>query len=518
MIQDQDFRVSSSSSLKYERAVQGSFGSFALINRVVTRGFALFLGALLVQIGTDCLLSQSSSSYARSQFASAQPTTAQTRPVQDPRPKRDVPAVTQRYVEEMSKVTEILSPDEGEDEDEKEFDPEAEDTRDLPRAQELLDRLLSRRWLNDNERAQTHQTYAWLAQDSERTELAIEHLLKLLDYRESVRYTIEERALDGLSRLYYSIENYESSLDYALQFMDLALTVNANQCSYVAQIYLNLEDWENVKKWVKLAIDKKKEMSRPVPESWWQLLLYALTTLEHWDEALETLKILVVEFPKRDYWLGMAQAYAELEQENNSMYTLEAAHSAGMFARESDYTNLANRVYLADAPQRAVWIFEDGFEKEIVERSAKNLKRYAQYQWIARDYDAAIEAYLQSLELEPNGITWQRVAQLYMQVNQYKECADACDMAVDSGDLEDEYSVRYQKGLCQFFGNDFEGASETLVDLRNDVRGMEDRETLLRNVRIYIEAVDTEFRRIQHEQEVSDLERAYREEKAKAQS
>lgn len=518
MFQDQDFRVSSSSSLERACAAQGRFKSSGLLNRVVTRGFALLTGALLVQIGTDCLLSQSSSSYARSQFISAQNTTAQTRPVQDPRPKREVPAVTQRWVEEMSKVTEILNPDEGEEEEEEEFDPEAEDTRDLPKAQELLDRLLSRRWLNDNERAQTHQTYAWLAQDTERTELAIEHLKKLLEYRESIRYTIEERALDGLSRLYYSIEDYESSLDYALQFMDLTLTVNANQCSYVAQIYLNLEDWENVKKWVKLAIDKKKEMFRPVPESWWQLLLYALTTLEQWDEALATLKVLVVEFPKRDYWLGLAQAYAELDEENNSMYTLEAAHTAGMFARESDYTNLANRVYLADAPQRAVWILEDGFEKEIVERSAKNLKRYAQYQWISRDYEGAIEAYRQSLEIESNGITWHRVAQLYMQVNQYDECADACDMAVDSGELDDPESVRYQKGLCQFFGNDYEGARETLVDLRNDIRDLEDRDTLLRNVRIYIEAVNTEFRRIEHEQEVSDQERAYREEKARAQS
>lgn len=500
-----------------EISTLGNKDSSLRLDRAVSSGFVLLLSALFLQAATDCLFSQSGGSYAGSQFLSAQnPPIVITRP-DDPRPERNVPPVTQRWVDEMAKFMKIMDPEEEEGE-EKEFDPEAEDTRDLPKAQELLDRLLSRRWLNDNERAQTHQSYAWFAQDTEQPRLAIEHLTKFLDYRESVRYALEEKTLDGLSKLHYSIEEYPEALKYALQFMDLALTVNANQCSYVAQIYLHLEDFGNVKKWIQTAIDKKKELLRPVPESWWQLLLYALTTLDQWDEALSILKILVVEFPKRDYWFGLAQAYAELGEEQNSTYTLEAAHTAGMFNRESDYLNLANRVVLFDAAIRAVWILRDGFEKEIVQRSSKTLKRYAQYKWLARDHHGAIEAYLGALEFEPDGIIWQRVAQLYSQTNQYSKCAEACDMAIESGDLDSHYGVKYQKGLCQFYESDFEGAKETFVDLRSDLRNVEEEESLLRNVRLYIEAVNTEFRRIEHEQEVSDQEREYREEKAKAQS
>ena len=235
-------------------------------------------------------MGHSENSYAGLQYLSAQentspaPTTS-ARTIEDTRPQKDVPAISQRFYEEMTKFNKIMSPDEEEGE-EAEIDPLAPDTRDLGKAQEILDRMLARRWLNDNERAQVHQSYAWLAQDLEQPRLAIQHLTSVLDYRESIRYAQEERALDGLSRLHYSIEEYQQALNYALQFMDLALTVNANQCSYVAQIYLNLEDWVNVKKWITTAIDKKKELFRPVPEQWWKLLLYSQTTLEHWDEAL----------------------------------------------------------------------------------------------------------------------------------------------------------------------------------------------------------------------------------------
>lgn len=515
MIQDISNTTTRSSSMHRTSAL-GFKSSSVRFDRAVTRGLGLLVCGLFLQTATDCLFSESVGSYAGSSlFLSAQNPPIVIKKPEDPRPKRNVPPVTQRFFEEISKFTKIIDPEVEEGE---EPDPEAEDTRDLAKAQELLDRLLSRRWLNDNERAQVHQSYAWLAQDTEQPRLAIEHLTKLLDYRESVRYALEERALDGLSKLHYSIEEFPGALKYALQFMDLALTVNANQCSYVAQIYLQLEDFENVKKWIRTAIDKKNELMRPVPEGWWQLLLYALTTLEHWDEALETLKVLVVEFPKREYWFGLAQAYMELGEDQNSTYTLEAAHTAGMFSKESDFLNLANRVVLQDAPRRAVWILRDGFEKEYVEPSSKTLKRYAQYMWIARDYEGAIEAYLGALEFEPDGKIWHRIAQLYSQTNDYRKCAEACGMALDSGDLDNPYNVMYQKGLCQFYESDFEGAKETFDELKGEIRTIDEEESLLRNVRLYLEAIDTEFRRIEHEQEVFDLERAYREEKAKAQS
>ena len=196
-------------------------------NTMLSRCFAFTLVAVLVQAGADCLLSQSNHSYARLQFVSAQENASQqTRKVpanlsgrvQDPRPKKDVPGITQRFYDEMTKFNRIMSPEEEEGGD-LSVDSLAEDTRDLTKAQAILDVLLSSDWLNDNERAQVYQSYAWLAQDLERPKLAIEHLSKTLDFRNSIRYPQEERALDGLSRLHYLIKDYQNALKYALQFV-----------------------------------------------------------------------------------------------------------------------------------------------------------------------------------------------------------------------------------------------------------------------------------------------------------
>ncbi len=240
-------------------ALTGSIESYTTL----TRSFACLLVALLVQAGADCLLSQSENSHAGLQYLVAQentsqPPTTSARTIEDTRPKKDVPAITQRFYEEMTKFNSIMSPEEEEGED-AEVDPLAPDTRDLTKAQKILDGLLSSDWLNDNERAQVHQSYAWLAQDMEKPRLAIEHLSKTLDFRDGITYAQEERALDGLSRLHYLLRDYQIALKYALQFVDLALSLNASQCSYIAQVYRGLNDSQNARVWTQKAKDKKEE-------------------------------------------------------------------------------------------------------------------------------------------------------------------------------------------------------------------------------------------------------------------
>ncbi|MCY4144071.1 MAG: hypothetical protein OXG08_10355 [Gammaproteobacteria bacterium] len=207
---------------------------------------------MLIQTGVDCLLTGSNSANAHLQFLTAQDTV-----VEFVREERVVPAVTQDWMDEMSRFTRIMEPevDEGEENNAR----VADDARDFSKAQEILDDLLSANWLNDNERAQVHQSYAWLAQDQEQPRLAIKHLTEALEYRESMNFRMEERLLYGLSRLHFSVEDYGNALKYAQQSMDRAQTVNDIYYPYMARIYLNLGELENAKEWIEKAIDKKNE-------------------------------------------------------------------------------------------------------------------------------------------------------------------------------------------------------------------------------------------------------------------
>ena len=490
-------------------------GSLLCVDQSLTRGIALFSMMLLLQIAMDVTNTPDTGAFLSGQLLHAQTTT------EDPRPERNVPVMSASTYEHLSKFSKILLPEEEEGEDQGDGSAEGEDTRDLAEAQKILDRLLARsRGLNGNELAQVHRNYAWLAQEMGDTELAIYHLTQVLEYRASIRYAQEEMALNNLSRLHFSIEEYGEALDFATQYIELVLAPAPNDYVFMAQIYFQLEEFEDVKYWIRLAIDTQKELQRPIKEFWYQILLAAVNTLEQWDEALEVLKVLVTDFPSRDYWIGMAQAYAQLGQEDKATYTLEAAHTAGMLEKQTDFTNYASLIALEGAAIRATWILKEGFETEVIERSAKVLKWNGQYLGMARLYTEAIEGYEEAVELseEGQGEIWYRIAQLNNQISRYAECVQASDMALRFGDLKKPFNVRYVKAVCEFLNEDFEASQETFTKLRTDLRTEEDEESLKSLVRAYLKSIGVEFEIIEHEKNVSEDERIYREEKARSQS
>ena len=461
---------------------------------------------LMLQIGLDCVYE---TGFAGSQIALAQSST------EDPRPKRTVPTMTNETYEKLSKFYEIMMPT---DDDGNPLPIEEVGEKDLPAAQKILDNLLARyRRLNGNEMAQVHRNYAWLAQEMDDMQLAIEHLTKLLEYREEIAYVLEESTLNNLSRLYFTLEDYESALDYVRQYMDLSISEGVNDYVYVSQIYMALEDYENAKVWIKLAISTAEEEMRPVKEYWYQILLAAVNVLEEWDEVLEVNKTCVVKWPKKNYWMGMAQAYMELGQDNNALYSLECAHTAGLLDDSRSFTNYASMLALAGAPIRAARVLEEAFQNEIVKQDFKMLKWLGQYYQISYEHDLAIKNYVRAAEDAEDGEMWARIAQLYNQTGQFKECIEAVDTALDLGVEKRVNRLWLTKGSCQFSAENYEAARATFVDLRRELIRSDDEsdEAILGVTRSFIKSVENELDRIDHEKDVRAAEIAYEEEKKK---
>ena len=62
---------------------------------------------------------------------------------------------------------------------------------------------------------------------------------------------------------------------------------------------------------------------------------------EDWPNVIETLKVLVEKFPKREHWVRLAGVYGQEGYEKEQMYSLEAAYTAGFLTQKTDFTNLA---------------------------------------------------------------------------------------------------------------------------------------------------------------------------------
>ena len=281
------------------------------VDRTISRGLVLVAMVLTLQAVLDQTVNPVHHSIVggSSLFAQANK--------EDPRPERNVPSMSESVYEQLSKFSYVLVPEQ----------EEGEGIWDLSNAQEILDRLLARsNGLNGNELAQIHRNYGWLAQEMGDTRLAIHHLTQVLEYRTSIRYAQEEMTLNNLSKLHFSLGNFEEALDFANQFMDLSADVQPRDYLWVAQIYYQLENFESLKYWIKLAIEGEQQSKRPIKEHWWHLLLTAVHSLEEWDEAVNIYEKLVVEHPKEAYWIALAQAYAQMDRDDDAAAALKSAN------------------------------------------------------------------------------------------------------------------------------------------------------------------------------------------------
>ena len=481
--------------------------SDSLSGRSFLRALALGSAVICLQLGLDVF---HGTAVTGGQVALAQTAT------QDPRPKRMVPPMSSETYDRLAKFYEIMSPT---DKDGNPIPLEEVGERDLPAAQKILDNLLTRyRRLNGNEMAQVHRNYSWLAQEMDDVPLAIEHLTKILDYSESITYALEEMALENVSKLKFTLEDYEGALDYALRHMELSISEGPTDYVYVSQIYFAMEDYENVKTWIKLAIRIQEEHEREVKEFWYEILLASVSVLEQWDEVLDVSKICAINYGELKYWIHMAQAYMQLEDEESALYTLECAHTAGLLDREKEYTNFASMLAMGEAAIRSTIILEEGLELEIIEPDSKVYKWLAQYYEISQEHDLAIENYiLAAKDSKEGGKLWMRLAALYNEIGKFDECVEAADTALDLGELTQPNRAWLTKGVCQFSAEDYAGAKTTFTDLRLELlrSDAESDKALLNTARAYLRSIENEFRIQKYEEDVTAAELAYAEEKRK---
>jgi tetratricopeptide (TPR) repeat protein len=217
--------------------------------------------------------------------------------------------------------------------------------------------------------------------------------------------------------------------------------------------------------------------------------------------VLEILEILVQDFPKRDYWMRLAGVHGQQGNEAAQIHSMQAAYTAGFLERERDLTNFAGLLMQDQVPFRAALVLEQGFEEEKIERTAKNLQWLGQAWQLAQEVDKAIPAYKEAGELSDDGRIFERLAQLYLDDDQFKACISASDNALDKGGLRSVQQVYIVKGMCQFNEDQnsrgkLSNARKSFVSCRNEARKDEDSNNQ-RVCQQWITYIDRESQRLE---------------------
>ena len=369
------------------------------------------------------------------------------------------------------------------------------DAKEYGLAEQFLKDMLNRsKKYNGNELGNIHNMLGYIAFLKEDFKGAIYAYEQVLAQGEDVTEGLEVTTLYTIAQLSFVVENYQDALDYMELWISKAENPGPEPRIFMGQVYYQMKDYPNALTQIQNGIRIAQERGTKVKENWWALVAFLFYEKEDFQGYTDTMKILVRDFPKRDYWIRLAGIYGQEGQERLQLNTLQAAYAADFFETETDFTNLAGLLMQREAPFKAAKILRDGLDREIVKRSARNLQSYGQAWQLAQEVDEAIPVFEEAAKLSDDGKIYERLAYLYMEDDQYKQCVSSATGALDKGGLRKIQTMHIVKGMCEFNQNKLKTARKSFVSCRSESRKDKDNN----NVRIcaqWITFIDREATR-----------------------
>ncbi len=376
-----------------------------------------------------------------------------------PRQKtRRVPSMSEATFKKLSQAQELV------------------DLKDYQGAIKVLNDMLNsrRRRLNGNEIGQVHNMLGFVYFSMDNYVKAIEMYRIVASQGDDVPEGLEVTTLYTLAQLSFVVERYRDALRYMETWISKADNPGPEPHIFMGQVYYQMEDYLKSIDQIEQGIEVAQERGTAVKENWWALLNYLYFERENWPKVLEILEILVKDFPKRDYWIRLAGIHGQEGNEREQVGSMEAAHVAGFLTRERDLTNLAGLLMQAEVPFRAAVVLDAGLEEGVIEETASNLRSLGQAWQLAQETKKAIPVFEAAAKLSDDGRIYERLAQLYLDNDEFPKCVRAAGRAIDKGGLRKVQSTYVVRGMCEYNRDRLTPARKSFVSCRNESRRVDD--------------------------------------------
>ena len=353
---------------------------------------------------------------------------------------------------------------------------EAIDAKDLAGAEEIIKKALERsRRYNENEIANLHNMLGYIYYLKEDYDGALREYKIVVSQGEKIPEGLETTTLYTVAQLSYVQEKYDDALRYMEIWISKAQNPSSAPRFFMATVYYQMKQYDKAINQMQLGIQIANERGTTVKEQQWSLLTFLYFEKEDWPNVIETLKIMVEKFPKREHWIRLAGVYGQEGFEKEQMYSLEAAYTLGFLEKKTDYTNLAGLLMQEEVPYRAAKVLVAGFKAEAIEKDTSNLQALGQAWQLSQEVDDAIEAYEGAAKLSEDGKIYERLSYLYLEDDQYDRCVDSASGALDKGGLRKAQSVYIVKGMCQYNLDKLTAARDSFVQCRRVARREDDK-------------------------------------------
>ncbi len=310
----------------------------------------------------------------------------------------------------------------------------------------LLLKLKDRRGLNSYELAQVWNTLAfayYTVEDVPNTIRSYENVL----LQGAITEALEQTALRSLFQLYYSQEQYLKSIEFMDKWETLRGKPDAGVTFIKSTAYYQLNRFRDALKNALLVEQIALQNQKKIKENWWYLQVVLYNELEESDNVIGVLEKLIVNYPKKQYWMHIAGMYDEKNMDDQALSAYHAVYLQGMMTKESELVMLAQRMLNAEVPYESSVILEKGLKSKVVERSEKNLKLLATSYTMAQEMSKAIDAWRAATKITEDAELHYHLAQALANEDRHEEASAAYGDAVKIGKLKKLGDVHFWHGI-----------------------------------------------------------------------
>jgi len=321
------------------------------------------------------------------------------------------------------------------------------DTEDYNGARAILDKI-DKSKLTSYETAQVNNFYGFLYYNAENYPRAIKAYETVLA-QPDIPEALVQGTIRTLSQLYFVQENFDKSIQLAERY-NREFGEDPELLALIGTAYYQKNQPAKIVAPIERAIAIARERGTTVKEQWWLLLRVAYWEQDNYKKVKEILEILVVNWPKKEYWTQLSGIYYELKDEPRQLAAYEAAYDQGLLSSNGELVQMAQLFLQAEIPYKAAKVLEQGFESEQVERTVRNLRLLSQSYQLAREDSKAIAPLKEAAGLSGDGELYARLANSYLNLSQYGDCISSAKKAISKGGLKKTGNAYLTKGMCEF--------------------------------------------------------------------
>jgi tetratricopeptide (TPR) repeat protein len=397
----------------------------------------------MTRVQTDAGLQAYSAAYAQEEQAQKKP-----------QETRRTPALRNKVYEKLSEAQVFV------------------EAKDYPAALKVLRDMeddTGKRALNSYELANLYNLFAFVYYSQEDYEGALGAYRKVVSQAD-IPLAMEINTRYTIAQLYFVQEKWREGIDALNAWFKVADTPSAQAYILLGQGYYQLKDYDSALKNTLIAVNMYKDKGKVPKEQWYSLLRFLYFEKNNMPKTIETLRELLVNYPKKQYWVQLSHMYSEVKEEKKQLAAMETAYVQDMLVKDREQVTMAYLYLNADVPYKAARVLEKGVKNKTVEPSSKTLEILGNSWRQAQEVKKSIPVMEEAASKSDKGELYTRLGSVYLDNEQYKKAIDAIVKGLKRGGVKRPDNANLVLGMAYFNTKQYSQARKAFKAAAKDDR------------------------------------------------